>query len=86
MPNHKLPENVYLAKIHLVVRQIMISQTNLTVLIYNDNKFYKTSVNKHTNIKPLVGLAFKYPMETVCTTTRYSIKKHYICIKSQILF
>jgi hypothetical protein len=30
---HKLCKNVYLEKIHSVVQQIMISQTNLTVLI-----------------------------------------------------
>jgi hypothetical protein len=34
MPNHKLSKNVCLEKIRSVVRQITVSNTNLTVLIH----------------------------------------------------
>jgi len=34
MPKHKLSKGIYLKKILSVVQEIMMSQTNLTVLIY----------------------------------------------------
>lgn len=36
MPNHKLSENVYLENICVVVKCIMMTQTNFTILLYDD--------------------------------------------------